>query len=174
MKTKIYLAGLGILLILILVGANCKTYPPQPPTNQPTVPPAQYETNLPTKEANDVALNFYSNYIMCFENMAAGVVMEENCLEQYRTNNTLTQNLQSEIKTKIDAMTGPGAYDPLICAQNFPSNAIVGEPKISGEQALLNVSLYFGELDETGNNIDLTMIVEGSEWKIDEIKCPIP
>jgi len=167
MKTKSILALFMVIGVLVLVGADCAS--PQPPDNTnttPTTPPVTTTSKTPEEVVNE----FYGEYLGALEDMAAG--LGGSPIDEFKKHDLLTAANQTEIQATLDSMTGPGGYDPILCAQNFPDKSyIVGESIIGGDNANLTVIFFYG-----GDPAEVPVILakENGEWKIDEIICLPP
>ncbi len=166
MKTKSILALFMVVGVLVLVGGDCTPQPPDNTSQPPTTPP----TTTPGKTPEEVVNEFYGEYLGALEDMASG--LGGNPVEDFIKHDLLTAANQVEIEATIASMTGPGGYDPFLCAQNFPDKSyIVGEPTIGDDNANLTVTFFYG-----GNPSEVPVVLakEGGEWKIDEIICQPP
>lgn len=170
MKTKLAWAGLASLFLLILVGAGCQTYPPRTTDKTPSEPPPIADRTLSTSP-EAIAEGFYTDYLNCMDDVMSGREgPEEGCLNAYLGHDSLTQNLQTKTRVTIDQMTGPGGYDPLICAQNIPDGGftVTNANYPGATEADVVIRLAYGT-DQL--SVPVTLVLEGENWKIDVIDC---
>jgi hypothetical protein len=60
---------------------------------------------------------------------------------------------------------GPGGGISLVCAQDFPDEIVINSTEISGSSASVIAHTSFG------STLELTLKIDGGDWKIDNVQC---
>ncbi len=170
MQTKILAVGIATLAIMLLTGAGCQTYPPGTTNKTPSEPVPIADRTLETSP-EAIAEGFYTDYLNCMDDIVSGrVAPDGGCLNSYLGHDSLTQNLRTKTRATIDQMTGPGGYDPLICAQNIPDGGFVVTNAVypSASEADVVVRFVYGQ-DQL--SVPITLVLEEESWKINFIDC---
>jgi hypothetical protein len=89
----------------------------------------------------------------------------------YRASSYLTPEFVQRVDKSLASSTPGIAADPFICAQNPPSSFTTGTASVSGDRASLVVQMFYSG-NNTPNNLTLSMVRVGGQWKIDDVKCP--
>ena len=122
------------------------------------------------QDAISVAIiSFYQKYDNCMKNppsQAEGQVSVCCQNNSGLTTATFASNLDKGSTAKAGA-------DPIYCAQ-FPAESVSVNPdiKITGKQAVAQVSAKFGDMNV--NTIHINLLKENGTWKIDNILCSRP
>jgi hypothetical protein len=139
---------LGIVLGLVLfLGVAVLTFYLIKSTNQRNIEPAE------------VTLSFYSDWINYNGNPLGDGL--------HRRSNLLTPEFKDKIDDIIDSFT-ESSYDPILCAQDFPSRVEVRDISLDDNLALVTVENFF-----SGDNkiLEVSLIKEGGDWLISDIMC---
>ncbi len=109
----------------------------------------------------EVSQNFYQNWLNYEGNPMAN--------KTYSNSPYLSKNLKNEINNTVESFDQFGAYDPVLCAQEKPSNFQANLLNESENLALVEMSLdYYGQ----DKLINLELIKEENNWYITKINCP--
>lgn len=96
----------------------------------------------------------------------------------YRQSPLLSEAFVTELDETVEAMiaSGPGAADPVFCAQDIPGELRYGPAEVSNERVAVTVEQVWNPGTEFESIRDLTVEVQkvAGEWLISDITCPAP
>ncbi len=162
MKAKLFIF-LMIVLICILSLAGCQA--PQSvfaenisePENQ-----SSPEVLTPT----EVAQSFYKDYLAYF-NGPDGQFRSPLGDQVYRESPYVTKEFVRQVDDVLASFDGKSGYDPILCAQNIPTEIKVDSVFTSGDKA--NVLMRTDMLPEHAFNLEL--VNQNDMWRIDQVTC---
>lgn len=161
----IFLLGLGLYYL-----SSNQPQKTNQVTPQQTSTPSTSATNnsLDKTTVSEVTSNFYKDYDSCMKNppaKAAGQVSEYCQNNTGLTTTTFAANLEKGGTAKAGA-------DPIFCAQNPPENIAVNQDiQITDGKAVAFVNKKMGP---TQIKIQVNLLKENKDWKVDNIVCPLP
>jgi hypothetical protein len=171
---------LGVLVLLLLLGA-CG---PVPAPSQPTTAPPRAASATPIPEETSkaepagplpdevepmtpqqVVERFYSWYVGYIRN--AGDPITDRA---YRSSEYITQEFVRRVDEAV-SVPGHSEYDPFLHAQEAPEEITVAEPLVSGEAATVAVHEIWdpGTRYELIQNLEATLQLMDDEWRIADI-----
>jgi hypothetical protein len=123
---------------------------------------AQAATNQTPREVVGSYYNWYLNYI---GDPATEEFRNPLVDRAYRDSQYISASFISQVDDLL-ADPGMGRADPFLCAQDIPTEIIVGEARINGEQASVPLTTSFA-------NHHITVSLEKAEgsWRITGIQC---
>ncbi len=165
-------AGIGMYYLKARLSSSAKltipivAHPTPPPSLLPSFLPSPSPTFDPTSPSG-VVQNFYKSYKECMFNPIPEAV--GGVANYCQTNNSyVSTSFTANLKAKRIV-----AIDPILCAQNTPNSTEVQISTPSATASRINVEVieYFG----SGlNNIQVQLIKQKGEWKVNNITCLKP
>jgi len=135
--------GLVMAWVLVLVSVGCAT-----------------KTSGAAGSPEDVVTSFY-DWLGSVEGSVLGS-------KAYRESPYLDRAMVDrvdELVASFEAQPG-GGYDPFICAQDRPSEIVVTDAEVTGEQARVTVQGW--------NPIHVDLLLTNGTWLITDITCTFP
>ena len=118
----------------------------------PTISMANKQANTQTQQ---VVRDFYSWYLSYDGNPLAD--------HAYRS----SRYLSPDMVAFLDGFTQDGmTYDPVLCAQDKPTDINVSPPQLSGSRATVEVSTNF-----EGHEFTVELMQANGDWLIDQVNC---
>jgi hypothetical protein len=114
--------------------------------------------SLKTLSPEETVLSFYSDWI----NYEGNPLAEKD----YQENNYLSNSFKDELDIIINSFDKT-AYDPILCAQDFPSEIKILNSSIKDDKAVVSTQHIFSG----GNKIIELSLIDNNGWKIDDIIC---
>ena len=170
----VILAAGGFGAWYYLMGPGKKTTTTSTPTATTTTTPSTSTTSTSTTPAvapEKVAENFYTFYLNLVNpngqaNSQARFVSSN---KPYKLKSDFSKYLTTDLITNLESLFNDQNlnYDPIICAQDVPTEITYSDSKISGSTATVEATEQFA----TPNKVDLALKNVGNEWKINTITC---
>jgi hypothetical protein len=147
-------SGLLLLLMLALLLTACTS----------SAAPERLTTAPDSTPPEDVVRAFYQGWIS-----AAGNPINQRI---YDNTDYLTPDFIQRIDDSIVAQGGIVA-DPLLCAQNRPSQIEVGEATITGDTASVTVQTIWARGPDTNatRELQVELVYNEGQWRINNVRC---
>lgn len=171
LKLPLVLTVLSLVVVtFILAGAGCSDEPKEVVTTSPT--PTVTTTPTATKTPTPTVTPTPTTTVSAGDTPD---VVVANFLNSVLGTLPTSELDYEKAKTYMEAEYGAGLDDPsfipmTLCIQDGPTDVSVDQPDISGDEATVMVSAYYGEWSEMWN---FTLIREDGEWLISNITCVV-
>ena len=155
-----WILGIGLAIVVVAAGLALVVAAPGLAYTRGTVAMGGVEP-----APDQVVTDFYDWYL----GYIRGEADRRNPLVDgaYRTSGYLTGRFVNEIEQTL-ASFDKGGFDPILMAQDVPERVEVGEVTVTGDEAHVEVQMYWGN-NPTPSERTVTLVRVDGEWKIDGI-----